>query len=141
MLVYVCVCICAFVCAWVALPVYEHTNTTLHHCVLLSFFFLLIQLIGIALIICGIIVCVAYGTPGLHPIDCIVILFEAILFFTGALLAIAFSVFGFVAAHTRSRQFLLVVSCMHNEWVFCFCACKRSTLFSLSLCGVCVRVV
>ena len=144
MLVYVCVCVCTFVCACVVLTMYEHAITTLHHCVLRSHYFVLpIQLIGIALIICGIIMCVVLvATPELQPLDVMMIVLEIVLFFTGALLTIAFSVFALVAAHIRSRVLLLAVSCLHSEWMFLFCVhtCVYILLICTCMCVFCVYV-
>ena len=53
---------------------------------------------------------VTYFSSEWGTLDKVMIILEAILFFAGAFLAIAFSVFAFVAAYTQSRVLLLTVS-------------------------------
>lgn len=69
-----------------------------------------IQLIGLLLIVAGISMIVTYFSSEWGTLDKVMIILEAILFFAGAFLAIAFSVFAFVAAYTQSRVLLLTVS-------------------------------
>ena len=77
--------------------------------------------------------CVVLVTnPELQPLDLMMIVLEIVLFFTGAFLTIAFSLFAFVAAHIRSRVLLLAVSlcvCVCVRVCVCACVCIIFTLF------------
>ena len=78
-------------------------------------------------------------TPELQPLDLMMIVLEIVLFFTGALLTIAFSLFAFVAAHIRSRVLLLAVSCLHSEWMFLFCVYTCVYIYARAcVCSVCM---
>lgn len=65
------------------------------------------MLICIGLIGSGFIMVRALMTPNLQPLDYLIMFLEAVLFFMGAFLTLAFCVFAFVAERTRARMLLV----------------------------------
>ncbi len=89
-----------------------HPTTVVHSN---SFSSVPIQLICIGLIGSGFIMVRALMTPNLQPLDYLIMFLEAVLFFMGAFLTLAFCVFAFVAERTRARMLLVSVSCMYSS--------------------------
>ena len=100
-----------------------HRTTMVHSH---SFSLIPIQLICIGLIVSGLIMVRVLMTPNLSPLDYLIIFLEAVLFFLGAFLTLAFCVFAYAAEHTRARILLVSVSCMYSNkciGVLCLCVC------------------